>query len=266
MNKGKKDDRKGQDVLTRLLSVALALLAWQAGAAAVNRSILLPTPLSVCRRLIALIGEDGFLPTLFFSLGRVSAGFLLGTALGLLLGALAGRYGLVETLLWPWMLVVKAVPVASFVVICLIWLKSRNLSVFIAFLVVLPVIYQNMLSGIRALDIKLAEMAAVFHMPFWRRVRYIVLPQLMPYLSSAGRTTVSMAWKAAIAAEIIGTPGGSIGKQVYLSKTYLDTDTLLAWTVVVVLMGGICEKLVALLIQKLGSHVGAPFADGGRTP
>ena len=76
---------------------------------------------------------------------------------------LAGRWHWVEVLLWPYITVIKTTPVASFIILCLIWLDSSNLSVFIAFLMVLPIVYSNMLEGIKAADGKLIEMAKLFH-------------------------------------------------------------------------------------------------------
>ena len=141
-------------------------------------------------------------------------------------------------------------PVASFVVICLIWLSAQNLSVFISFLIVLPVVYGNMLEGIKSEDKKMLEVGRVFGMPFLKRVLYIHMPQLKPFILSACMTSLGMSWKAGVAAEIIGTPDGSIGKQLYYAKIYLDTDDLLCWTVIIVIISVAFEKLFMLLLRR----------------
>jgi NitT/TauT family transport system permease protein len=194
---------------------------------------------------------QGFASSIWFTFYHIAGGFLLGSTLGILLAALAAKSPAVETLLWPWMVTIRSVPVASFVVICLIWLSARNLSVFISFLIVLPVIYQNVLTGLRAVDQNMEEMAQVFRMPWYRKLRYITIPQLAPYLLSACSVTTGMAWKAGVAAEIIGTPDGSIGKMLYLSKIYLDTDDLLAWTVIIVIISVSSEKLFMWGLKKV---------------
>ena len=140
--------------------------------------------------------------------------------------------------------------VASFVVICLIWLSAQNLSVFISFLIVLPVVYGNVLEGIKSEDIKMLEVGRVFGMPFFKRVLYIHMPQLKPFILSACMTSLGMSWKAGVAAEIIGTPDGSIGKQLYYAKIYLDTDDLLCWTVIIVIISVVFEKLFMLLLRR----------------
>ena len=52
-----------------------------------------------------------------------------------------------------------------------------------------------------------------------------------------------------VAAEIIGMPKGSVGQMLYMSKIYLDTDDLLAWTVIIVVLSVIFEKLVVLALK-----------------
>ena len=148
------------------------------------------------------------------------------------------------------MITVKTVPVASFVVICLIWLSAQNLSVFISFLIVLPVVYGNVLEGIKSEDRKMIEVGRVFNMPLLKRILYIHMPQLKPFMLSACATSLGMSWKAGVAAEIIGTPDGSIGKQLYYAKIYLDTDDLLCWTVIIVIISVVFEKLFMLLVRR----------------
>lgn len=221
----------------------------------IKQPILIVTPLSVIKRLGTIWLEAGFWSSIGFSMLRILVGFFAGLILGILFAIVSSKSKLAEALLWPYMVTVRSVPVASIVVICLIWLSSANLSAFISFLIVIPVIYQNVLTGIRSKDKELEEAAMVSGATGFQRFRYVTLPQIAPHLLSACTVTVGMAWKAGIAAEIIGTPKGSIGQQLYLSKIYLDTDDLLAWTVVLVILSIICEKLIVagikLLISKL---------------
>ncbi|MGN0342390.1 MAG: ABC transporter permease [Roseburia sp.] len=238
-------------LLQKVGAIFLALIFWQMAAMLIHQKILLVSPLQVAKRLATIWREEEFFASLWFSFYHIVGGFLLGVLTGILLAALAARFQVVEHLLWPWMATIKSVPVASFVVICLIWLSARNLSVFISFLVVLPLIYQNMLTGLRSGDGKMEEMARVFHLPWYRRLRYVTLPKIRPFLLSACSVTCGMAWKAGVAAEIIGTPSGSMGRQLYLAKIYLDTDDLLAWTVVIVVISVLFEKLFIFALRRI---------------
>ena len=140
---------------------------------ALDLHLLLVTPLEVVRRLFTLVGESDFWRTLLFSFSRIVLGFALAFALGCLLGVLSGKWPLLETLLWPYVITIKTVPVASFIIISLIFFSARQLSTFISFLMVFPVIYSNVLEGIRSTDRELLEMAQVFRISWWRRLGYI---------------------------------------------------------------------------------------------
>ncbi len=196
-------------------AVLLALLVWQLGAMRCHSPLLLVSPLRVLVRLCGLVREPQFYAAVGFSFVRIVAGFLLGLGGGSLLAVAASRWHPVEVLLWPYITVIKTTPVASFIILCLIWLDSSNLSVFISFLMVLPIVYANVLEGIRQTDQKLLEMAKLFRVGVGRRLRYIYLPQLRPYLTTACSVALGLSWKAGIAAEVIGIPDGSIGERLY---------------------------------------------------
>lgn len=223
-----------QSRLAKLFASLLALAMWQLAAVLVNNRLLLVGPVQVAIRLCALVRQGAFWAAVGFTFSRITLGFLLAFCLGLALAALAARFPLAETLIHPYMTAVKTVPVASFIVIALLWLSGRRLSIFISFLMVLPVLYANLLQGIRAADGKLLEMARVFRTGSVNRVRCIYLPALAPYCLSACRSALGLCWKAGVAAEVIGVCSGSIGGMLYDAKVYLEIGDLFAWTLVIV--------------------------------
>lgn len=220
----------------KLLSALLALIVWQLAAALLDNELLLVGPAEVAGRLLELMATQEFWQAVGFTFSRISLGFLLAFCLALLLAALGARFPVVRVLIQPYMAAVKAVPVASFIVIALLWLSGRRLSVFISFLMVLPVLYANFLQGLREADGKLLEMARVFRMSLWNRIRGIYLPALEPYCLSGCRSALGLCWKAGVAAEVIGVCGGSVGGMLYDAKVYLEIRDLFAWTLAIVLL------------------------------
>lgn len=233
------------------LAVLLALTLWQLAAVWLNNRLLLVGPVQVLLRLAELVQEADFWGAVGFTFSRITLGFLLGLTLALGLAVVSARFPLAEILLRPYMAAVQTVPVASFIVIALLWLSGRKLSVFIAFLMVLPVLYANLLAGIRSADVQLLEMAQVYRMPLLRRVRCIYIPAIRPYLLSACHVALGLCWKAGVAAEVIGVCGGSVGGMLYDAKVYLEITDLFAWTLVIVLVSVGFEKLSVFALRWL---------------
>ena len=117
------------------------------------------------------------------------------------------------------------------------------LSVLISFLMVLPVLYGAVRTGIRAADPQLLEMAKVFRLPLGRRLRAVWLPAVRPAFRQGCSVALGICWKSGVAAEVIGLPNGSIGDALYRAKITLSTGELFAWTFVIILLSAAFEKL-----------------------
>lgn len=235
----------------RILAVLFWIAVWQIASMWLGQEILLASPVSVIRRLFELIFTGDFWRSAGFSFGRIVLGFSMALILGTLLAVLAFLSRTVEILVNPVLTAVKSTPVASFIILCLIWIPSRNLSVFISFLMVLPVIYTNILEGIRQTDSKILEMAKVFQVNPGRKIRYIYVSQVLPYFLSACRLSLGMCWKAGVAAEVIGVPSGSIGEKLYNAKIYLNTPDLFAWTIVIIVISFVFEKCFLGIVSRV---------------
>lgn len=233
--------------ILRMAAVLIALLFWQSAAGILNQSLLIPYPAEVLTRFWEILKNGDFLASAIYSTGRIFAGFITGLFIGILLAGMAAKYEGFEIFLNPYMITVKSVPVASFIIIALIWLSSGRLVSFIAFLIVLPIIYTNVLEGLRATDRKKLEMCKIFGLGKIKKIVYVYIPGIRSHIYSAIGISAGMAWKAGIAAEVIGIPKGSMGKKLYEAKVYLDTPSLLAWTLGIVLLSLLFEKALRSL-------------------
>jgi NitT/TauT family transport system permease protein len=227
------------------------LFVWIVLAKIVNKELLLPYPWTVLKKLGELCITLDFWKNVVFSLLRIVIGIVLGVISGTLLAILTFRFSIIYHLISPFMVVIRATPVASFIILALIWLGSGKLPIFICLLMVLPLVWVSISDGLRALDPKLAEVCKIFQLPFGKRFKCFYFPAILPYFISACRNSIGMAWKAGVAAEVLTVTPISIGKQLYNSKLYLETSELFAWTVIVVILSLIIEKLVVRLIGRL---------------
>jgi len=246
-----------------LLVVAFWLAVWQVAAAVVHHDLLLAAPGDVLARLAELVVTPGFWSTVAHTLVRIVAGFVIGSVLGVAGAVLAAAARWAEALLTPLATVVRTMPVVSFIILVLIWADSSRLAVVISALMVAPVLYATALQGIRSRDVALLEMAAVFGVPLWRRLRAVDVPAVVPFLLAGARVAVGLAWKSGIAAEVIGLPQGSIGERLYQAKIWLSTADLFAWTVVIVILSLLVERGVVALLARAGAHAPAASGIGG---
>ena len=232
----------------RVWAVLVWLLVWQFAAMVLaalwpHGHLLLASPLTALARLGHLALSADFWGAVGISAAHIIGGFLISCVLAVLLAALAARFRAVRELLYPVVAAIKAVPVVSFIILALVWLKARELSLFISALMVFPPIYLNVLAGIAAADRELLEMARVFRVPFGRRVRGIYLPAVLPSFRTAVSLALGLCWKAGIAAEVIGLPAGTVGEALYQAKVYYETGDLFAWTAVIVAVSLVFEKV-----------------------
>ena len=243
-------------LLRTLAVLGFWLLVWGLAAAAVGQELLLPSPLQTGRKLLELGSTTEFWLTVGKSVARVLTGILAAVLGGILLALLTHRSPICMGLLSPLMTLVKSTPVASFIILALVWLGRGAVPVFIAALMVLPVVWANVSAGLAGIDPQLLELAHVFHLPRLRVLRRITWPSVRPHLLAALRSALGLGWKAGIAAEVLTVPPYSIGKRIYEAKLYLETTELFAWTAAVVLVSLGIEKLLLYLVGKESTHAG----------
>ena len=229
---------------------AFWLLVWEVAARLIGQEILLPTVPAVVAALWRLWGSGEFWLTVILSLLRVLGGFAAAVVAGTLLAVLTVRFSFMNTLLSPLLHIVRAAPVASFIILAYFWIRLNLLPAFIAFLMVVPMVWANVSEGIRQTDRRLLEMARVFRFGRGRTLMQVYWPSVRPYFLSACTTGVGFAWKSGIAAEVICGPDFAIGSRLGDAKAYLETAEVFAWTVVVVLLSVLLERVLIRLVRR----------------
>lgn len=242
--------------LFTLISIIIWILIWFIAAFFIDNEILLPSPLTVMTTLFDLIKSKDFYISILFSLRGIAIGFTIGLISGIILASLSYINIFAKSFINIFIKCIKSIPVASFVILVLFWISGSHLSILISALIVMPVIYTNVLSGLTNTDIKLLEFAKVFRLSTFKKIHYIYIPAIMQPLISACTVTIGYAWKSGIATEIIGLINNSIGNELYKTKLYLETPKLFAWTIVIILISFICEKLIVLMLNLLNRKLG----------
>ena len=239
---------KNSRVIKTLLSALFWIMLWQGLALLIGKPLLFPTPVSVILRLTELVCTIEFWNYTLISLLRISTGISAAMLAGVILAVLTCRFSVLDTLFSPIITIVKTTPVASFVVLVLIWIKRDYVPVLISALMVLPVVWANVSAGIRNTNKQLLEMAQVYKLRTLKKISCIYIPSCRSYFRSACTGALGFGWKAGIAAEVLTVPKVSIGRMIYESKLYLQTTDLFAWTAAVIILSLCLEKIVMRII------------------
>ena len=244
--------RRSGTAAKSLGALAFWLGVWAVLSVLIGRPLLLPAPWTVAERLLRLAGTAAFWHITAVSLGRILLGAALGVLAGVVTAVATNRYRFLNAVLSPLLSVIRATPVASFILLALIWIGRSILPSVIVFLMVLPLVWSNVSAGMAATDGQLLEMARVYRLSRWQIARRVYGPSVGPYLLSACHTSLGLAWKSGVAAEVLTMPAFSIGRQLYESKLYMEMTDLFAWTAMVVMCSIALEKLFTALIRRLG--------------
>lgn len=234
-------------LIKRIAILLLWVAVWQFSSTLIAHELLIPSPLTTVKALFGLAETKDFYIAVSISLIRIICGFVSGVSIGFLCGILSAKNHIFKEITAPAVQLIKAVPVASFIILAFFWFKSTTLPVFIAFLMVLPIIWSATETALLGIDKKYIEMGEVFGLSPIKIFLKIKLPLIMPAFLSSALTSLGFAWKSGIAAEVIAKPLNSIGGLLERSKTHLEIAEVFALTAVVALL----SLLLELTLKKL---------------
>lgn len=239
---------RGRLPLTLLSFVALLAL-WQVAAVTIDHR-LLPPPWAVFTAVGSELTQGPLLYHTAITLARVAASFVLamviGTAIGLVMGRLAG----VDRLFDPWLVVFLNLPALVVIVLAYVWFGLIEAAAVGAVAInKIPTVVVTVREGARALDRDLLQMAESFRLSRWRTLRYVVMPQLYPYLMAAARSGLALIWKIVLVVELLGRPNG-IGFQIHLFFQLFDVRMILAYTLSFIVVVQLIELLALQPLER----------------
>jgi NitT/TauT family transport system permease protein len=216
----------------------------------VGQELLLPSPAATVTRLLELIKTKPFWEAAGVSLSNTLGGYLMGAAVGTVLAVITAAIRPVDILFSPINVIARATPVASFIILALVWIENVNVPSFIAFLMVTPIVWNALKTAILKVSPPLKEMAKCYCIPWHRRIFHLYVPAVIPQYVTALVTSMGLSWKAGIAAEVLCRADGSIGDMIYESKLYLETADLFAYTATVIVLSLIIEIIFTSSVRR----------------
>lgn len=233
-----------------ILPVVSIIVLWELLALVIDNEFFMPGVKTTSTALVDIVSSKGFLKIIFTSLLRVLIGIFLGITLGIIIATACHYFSIVEVILSPIISIMKATPVACIIVLLWISMNSSQLAIFVVVMMVMPIIWQNVIDGYRSIDKGLIEVSEVFELSFKKKFKVLIFPTLINYLIPAIITSIGLAWKAEVAAEIM--TNSNMGRLIYDFKTVsYDTASIFAWTVIIVALSLLFEKIAKYLLRRL---------------
>ncbi len=231
-------------------SILVLLLVWKLLALYWNQELIMPSPETTLVTMWQVIQSENFWPSVGLTLGRGLLGFVVSCLLGVVAGFAAGFSPAVFWLLQPWVTVVRTIPVMSVIILAIIWFRTDIVPVFVTFLMIFPIIYSNVLTGIKNVDANLLEMAHMYRVKAGRIITELYFPAVLPYLLAGASNAMGITWKVIIAAEILSQPRFAIGTSLMIAKIDLETARVFAWTAVAIGISFVLEYILDALENK----------------
>lgn len=244
------------------VSALFWLAAWYLLALAIGSEIFLPYPHTTVIAFVRLLGKPVFWKSIANSFTTILCGALCGILIGIILGAVAAYSQLCKAIITPLITVLRATPVASFIILVYVIVRKIRLEIsFVSFLIVIimviPIVYTNLYTAFSSFDPRLSEVAFIFRFSKWQKIKIVYLPQIRPYLLAAIQNSLGFAWKAGVAAEVICGLSFTIGQNLSDAKSNLEMDLLFGWTLTVILLSLLFEYLFKIIIAKTSRKRGA---------
>lgn len=233
-----------------IIPIIFWLSVWEIAALIINKPYFLPDIHQTLTALFEIAKTADFYLTILFTFLRVLFGIGLGVVFGVSLAILCNYVFVADAIITPIMSIIKSTPVASFITLLWIMLDGDSLAIAIAVMMVMPIIWQNVLDGFKAIDPELSEVAKIYEFTKLKKIKYLIIPPVVKFLIPGIITATGLGWKAEIAAEIMGYVKHSIGGQINDANYHSNTPLKFAWTLVIILFSIVLERLASYLLRR----------------
>lgn len=229
-----------------LLGILALLLSWEIFSLLASKPILVPSVGSIFQAVFDIFAHKTSYIHIFFTVLRVFITLTIDLSLALLLALLAGINPKIEKIFFASESFLRSLPTAVVILLALIYFRSNFTPIFVASLLVFPLIYRNIVDAIKNINSYFIEMSNDFRVSLFTRIRYVYLPHCFFALKSSFTTALGLAIKVIVMSELLSQPNYGIGTSLQTAKTQLDTASLFAWGIITVLLAVILQKISTL--------------------
>jgi len=243
----------------RILGIGAFLAIWKVASLSIQSTLILPDPELVAISLVRLICTRAFWHAISSSFLRVFEAFLLSIAIGLVTGLSSATSPKIKAMLSPFITSIRATPVLALILIAMFWFPSSFVPIFSAVLMAFPIMHTSAEFGAHATEVRLLQMASLFHVPkktiFWQ----LRFPSALPHILAGAKNVLGLSWKVIVAGEVLSQPQFALGTKMQEARLSLETAEVFAWAAMTVILCGLSEYIFGLMVQAISerSHIGS---------
>lgn len=234
-----------------LFAVLFIALVWVIAYFAVDRELLVPSPVEAVEAFFVQLGKGSFWDAFFATLWRVVQAFLICFVFGFLFALISYLYPAFSRFFNPLVSFLRSVPTLAVTLLILLWTTPKTAPVVVAVITLFPVLYTSFSSALSSVDKKTVEMCKVYSVPLSKRIKKLYLPEILPRTIKEGAAAFAFALKLTVSAEILSLTYISLGGLMQEASYYFDTPRFFAYIIIVFLLGLFVETIGSLVADKL---------------
>lgn len=242
-------------IIPIILSIAIFFILWDVLYKIENHEVIIPSINNTFNEIGNIVSSDNFLEIINATTIRTIIGFVISLVLGFAIGFISGLYKSFEDFMKPYIIFMRSTPSVAIVLLALIYVKSYNVPILVNFLICFPIIYQEVITGVKNSDKSVLELAKVHQISKFTTIRYVYLPSVFSHVISGVLNTISLSFKITISSEILSIPKYGIGSSIYTSKIYLNTAEVFAWIIIVFCICFVFDYIINIIRSYMQREV-----------
>ncbi|MBN2878703.1 MAG: ABC transporter permease subunit [Clostridia bacterium] len=244
--------------ISALLSVVFLYVLWYAASLIIDKTmaynLVLPSPNLVFIKVFELLSKPTTFSIIFSSFSRLLAAVAASFFSALILGTIAGLNEAFDAFLKPYISSIRAIPVASMLIVVLLWIGSKNAPLVICAMVVFPIFYEMVSGSIKNIEKSYLEVISLDSKLNFFAFRKVIIPAIFSNLFISFIQSVGLGFKVLVMSELIAYTENSIGKKIYTSKLNLDIEGVYAWTIIIIIIVMLLEWMLRYAKKRYGTE------------
>jgi ABC-type nitrate/sulfonate/bicarbonate transport system permease component len=238
-------------IVLTLVSLGLAVCAWQFLSSVLFNPFLIPPPLEVIRTAGPMLASGEIASDVAISMIRVLVGFTTGSIAGIVLGVLLGRIRLLHEVLDPIFELLRYLSPTAMIPIAVIWFGIGELSkYFLIFWGTFFIVLINTTAGVWRAPIARQRAAKCLGANQLQIFALVVVPSAVPYIVTGMRVAMASSFMSIIPAEILAADSG-IGYLLQKSSMLLQTNRIFVALLTICVLGFVVDRIFRLFVDRV---------------